>query len=82
MNLKLKAALYTAGLFATMVGASIVVSYIASIMTATQAVYILGVLCISGLVYTMYGVTLARMEYNESLNDSLKRMAEKSVDIK
>ena len=78
MNLKLKAALYTAGLIATIVGASIVVSYIASIMTAAQGVYLLGVLCISGLVYTMYGVMLAHMEYNESL----KRMAEKSVDIK
>jgi hypothetical protein len=82
MNLKLKAALYTAGLFASMIGASVVVSYIASIMTATQAVYILGVLCIGALVYTIYGVMLARMEYNESLNDSLKRMAEKSVDNK
>jgi len=82
MNLKLKAALYTAGLVVTIVGASLLVSYIASIMTATQAVYILGVFCISGLVYTMYGVMLARMEYNESLNESLKRMNEKSVDIK
>jgi hypothetical protein len=78
MNLKLKAALYTAGLIATIVGASIVVSYIASIMTAAQGVYLLGVLCISGMVYSMYGIMLARMEYNESL----KRMAEKSVDNK
>jgi len=82
MNLKLKAALYTAGLIAAIVGASIVVSYIASIMTATQGVYLLGVLCISGMVYSMYGIMLARMEYNESLNESLKRMAEKSVDNK
>jgi hypothetical protein len=78
MNLKLKAALYTAGLIATIVGASIVVSYIASLMTAAQGMYLLGVLCISGMVYTMYGIMLARMEYNESL----KRMNEKSVDIK
>jgi hypothetical protein len=78
MNLKLKAALYTAGLVVTIVGASLLVSYIASIMTATQAVYLLGVLCISGMVYSMYGIMLARMEYNESL----KRMNEKSVDIK
>jgi hypothetical protein len=78
MNLKLKAALYTAGLIATIVGASIVVSYIASLMTAAQGMYLLGVLCISGMVYSMYGIMLARMEYNESL----KRMAEKSVDNK
>jgi len=82
MNLKQKAALHTAGLIAIMASASIVVSYIASIMTVTQAVCILGVLCIGGLVYTMYGVILARMEYNESLNESLKQMAEKSVDNK
>jgi len=78
MNLKLKAALYTAGLLATTVGASLLVSYVASLMTAAQGVYLLGVLCISALVYTMYGVMLARMEYYEHL----KQMAEKSVDIK
>ena len=78
MNLKLKAALYTAGLLATTVSASLLVSYVASFMTATQGVYLLGVLCISGLVYTIYGVMLARMEYYEHL----KQMAEKSVDIK
>ena len=78
MNLKLKAALYTAGLLATVVGASLLVSYVASLMTAAQGVYLLGVLCISGLVYTIYGVMLARMEYYEHL----KQMNEKSVDIK
>ena len=78
MNLKLKAALYTAGLLATTVGASLLVSYVASLMTAAQGVYLLGVLCISALVYTIYGVMLARMEYYEHL----KQMAEKSVDIK
>ena len=78
MNLKLKAALYTAGLLATVVGASLLVSYVASLMTAAQGVYLLGVLCISALVYTIYGVMLARMEYYEHL----KQMAEKSVDIK
>jgi glutamate/tyrosine decarboxylase-like PLP-dependent enzyme len=78
MNLKLKAALYTAGFFAAIVATSVLVSYIASLMTATQGVYLLGVLCISGMVYSMYGIMLARMEYNETL----KRMAEKSVDNK
>ena len=78
MNLKLKAALYTAGLITAMVATSVVVSYIASLMTAAQGMYLLGVLCISGMVYSMYGIMLARMEYNQSL----KRMAEKSVDIK
>ena len=78
MNLKQKAALYTAGLLATVVGASLLVSYVASLMTAAQGVYLLGVLCISALVYTIYGVMLARMEYYEHL----KQMAEKSVDIK
>jgi hypothetical protein len=82
MNLKLKAALYTAGFFAAIVATSALVAYVASLMTAAQVVYLLGVLCISALVYTIYGVMLARMEYNESLNESLKRMAEKSVDIK
>ena len=78
MNLKLKAALYTAGFFAAIVATSVLVAYLASLMTAAQGVYLLGVLCISALVYTMYGVMLARMEYYEHL----KQMAEKSVDIK
>jgi hypothetical protein len=47
-------------------------------MTATQGAYLLGVLCISALVFTMYHVMLARMEYYEHL----KQMAEKLVDIK
>ena len=78
MNLKLKAALYTAGFFAAIVATSALASYLASLMTAAQGMYLLGVLCISGMVYSMYGIMLARMEYNETL----KRMAEKSVDIK
>jgi hypothetical protein len=78
MNLKLKAALYTAGFFTAIVATSVLVSYLASLMTAAQGMYLLGVLCISGMVYSMYGIMLARMEYNETL----KRMAEKSVDNK
>ena len=82
MNLKQKAALHTAGFFAATIATSALVAYVASLMTIAQITYLLGVLCISGLVYTIYGVMLARMEYNESLNESLKRMAEKSVDSK
>ena len=82
MNLKQKAALHTAGLFATMIGASVVVSYVASILTVAQVQYGIGVLCICGLVFTVYQVVLSRLEYKESFNESLKRMAEKSVDSK
>ena len=82
MNLKQKAALHTAGLFATVIGASVVISYVASLLTVAQVQYGLGVLCICGLVFTMYQVVLSRLEYKESFNESLKRMAEKSVDIK
>ena len=82
MNLKQKAALHTAGLFATMIGASVVVSYVASLLTVAQVQYGIGVLCICGLVFTMYQVVLSRLEYKESFNESLKRMAEKSVDSK
>lgn len=78
MSLKLKAALHTAGLFATMIGASVVVSYVASLLTVAQVTYLLGVLCIGGLVFTVYQVVLSRLEYKESLN----QMVEKSVDIK
>ena len=82
MNLKQKAALHTAGLFATIIGASVVVSYAASLITVAQVQYGIGVLCICGLVFTMYQVVLSRLEYKESFNESLKRMAEKSVDSK
>ena len=78
MNLKLKAALYTAGFFAATIVSSVVFSYIASIITVAQVTYILGVLCIGGLVFTIYQVMLSRLEYKESLN----QMVEKSVDIK
>ena len=78
MNLKQKALLHTAGIFATMIGASVVVSYVASLLTVAQVQYGLGVLCICGLVFTMYQVVLSRLEYKESLN----QMVEKSVDIK
>ena len=78
MNLKLKAALYTAGFFAATIVSSVVFSYIASIITVAQFTYILGVLCICGLVFTIYQVMLSRLEYKESLN----QLVEKSVDIK
>lgn len=78
MNLKQKAALYTAGYFAATIVYSAAFTYIASIITVAQVTYILGVLCICGLVFTIYQVMLSRLEYKESLN----QMVEKSVDIK
>ena len=82
MSLKLKAALHTAGFFAATIATSALVAYVASLMTTAQITYLVGVLCISGLVFTVYQAVLSHLEYKESFNESLKRMAEKSVDSK
>jgi mannitol-specific phosphotransferase system IIBC component len=73
MNLKHKAVLHTAGLVATMVGASILVSYVASLMTVAQVVFLLCGLCIAAMIYTIYSLILARLEYHKTLDDMAKK---------
>ena len=74
MNIKLKAALITAGVFFAGYVAALLMNFIAETFTTEQVFYGVMVLCLAGLSYLMYGVVLARLEMEESmkkLSDSL-----------
>ena len=67
MNVKQKAILQTAGILGAIVGGSVGVTLILQTLTAEQIVNGFAVLSIALLVYSMYGVILSRLQYEETL---------------
>jgi len=67
MTLKQRAVLQTAGIVATVVAASVVVTLILEQLTAQQIVSGFALLSIGALVYAIYGVVLSRLEYAATL---------------
>ena len=72
MNVKQKAILQTAGILAAIVGGSVAVTLILQTFTAAQITTGFAVLSIALLIYSMYGVILSRLEYE----DALKKMVD------
>jgi hypothetical protein len=69
MTLKQRAILQTAGILAVIVGASLAVTALLNYLTAGQIINGLAVASIALLIYSMYGVVLSRLEYDEKLKD-------------
>lgn len=67
MNVKQKAILQTAGILGAILGGSVAVTLILQTLTAGQIINGLAVISIALLVYSMYGVILSRLEYEETL---------------
>ena len=68
MTLKQRAIIQTAGIVAAILVSSIGVTLILEQLTRDQILMTLGVGSIALLVYSMYGVVLSRLEYEETLN--------------
>lgn len=73
MNIKQRAILQTAGILATIVGTSLAVTLILQNLSTAQIVNGLAVTSVVFLIYSMYGVILSRLEYQETL----KKMVDK-----
>ena len=72
MTLKQRAALQTAGILAVIVGASLGITAILNYLTAGQIINGLACASIALLIYSMYGVVLSRLEYDEKLKEITK----------
>lgn len=67
MTLKQRAILQTAGILTAIVAGSVAISLILKMLTAEQIVNGFALLSIGLLIYSMYGVVLSRLEYNETV---------------
>ena len=69
MNIKIKAALQTAGVLAVICGVSVGLQLLLAGLTADEISKIISVGSIALLVYCMYQLVLTRLEYNQKLDD-------------
>ena len=75
MTLKQRAIIQTAGIVAAIFVSSIGVTLILEQLTREQILMTLGAGSIALLVYSMYGVVLSRLEYDETV----KRLVDKNT---
>ena len=73
MNLKLKAALQTAGVLAVICTVSVGVQLLLTGLTADDISNILSVGSIALLVYCMYQLVLSRLEYTQKVDEIAKK---------
>ena len=73
MTVKQKAILQTAGILAVILISSVAMTLILEQLTREQIVMALGAGSIALLIYSMYGVVLSRLEYQETV----KRLVDK-----
>jgi hypothetical protein len=69
MNIKIKAALQTAGILAVICTVSVGVQLLLAGLTADEISKILSVGSITLLVYCMYQLVLSRLEYTQKLEE-------------
>ena len=75
MTVKQKAILQTAGIVAGILVSSIGVTLILEQLTRDQILFTLGAGSIALLIYSMYGVVLSRLEYEETV----KKLVDKTT---
>ena len=67
MNVKQRAILQTVGILGAILGGSEVINLILKNLTAEQITTGFAILSIALLIYSMYGVILSRLQYEETL---------------
>lgn len=67
MTLKQRAFLQTLGILAVIITASVGITLVLNYMTAGQIINGLAFASIALLIYSMYGVILSRLEYQETV---------------
>jgi hypothetical protein len=73
MNIKIKAALQTAGVLAVICGVSVGLQFLLASLTADEVSKIISVGCIALLVYCMYQLVLTRLEYTQKVDEIAKK---------
>jgi hypothetical protein len=72
MTLKQRAVLQTLAIVAAILAGSVSVTLILEQLTRDQIVFALGAGSIALLIFSMYGVVLSRLEYQDKLNEITK----------
>ena len=72
MTLKQRAVVQTAGILAVIVGSSVAITALLNYLTAGQIINGLAFASIALLIYSMYGVVLSRLEYQDKLKEITK----------
>ena len=67
MTLKQRAIIQTAGIIAVILAGSVSISLVLNMLTPEQVLNGFAILSIALLVYSMYGVVLSRLEYDETV---------------
>jgi hypothetical protein len=73
MNIKVKAALHTAGILAVITSVSIGVQLLVAVLTAQELSTVLAVISITFLIFGMYQMVLGRLEYNQKVDEITKK---------
>jgi threonine/homoserine/homoserine lactone efflux protein len=73
MNLKLKAALQTAGILVVTSTIAVGIQLLFTTLTAKELTNILAVGSITFLIYCMYQVVLSRLEYEQKVEEIAKK---------
>jgi hypothetical protein len=73
MNIKIKAALQTAGILAVICTVSVGLQLLLAGLTADEISKILSVGSIAFLVYCMYQLVLSRLEYSQKVDEIAKK---------
>ena len=68
MNLKTRAMLYTVGLIVGIIAVSLGVTYIGSLLTHKQVMWIMASAAGGLFIYLVYGIMLSRLEYRAALD--------------
>lgn len=73
MNLKLKAALHTAGILAVITAVATGVNFMFTTLTAQELSTLFAVGSITFLIYCMYQVVLSRLEYDQKVDEITRK---------
>ena len=75
MTLKQRALIQTAGILSAIIAGSLTISLVLSLLTREQIVNGLAIASILFLIYSMYGVVLSRLEYDEKVTELVDKTA-------
>jgi len=73
MTLKQRALIQTAAIVSAIIGGSVAMTFILAQFTAGQIINALAIGSILFLIYSMYGVVLSRLEYDEKLKEMVDK---------
>jgi hypothetical protein len=73
MNIRIKAALLTAGILASCIASVSALAFIVSSLSTQTIIYIIGAGFFVFMIYVFYGIALNRLEYEQRLKEIIEK---------